>query len=237
VIGDFGVGRERERALGAAVRAQHPDALVSVGDNNYARPHSFAANWHESFGWATTVVAALGNHDVEHGDGTYEFGILSMPGRFFSKRVGEAELIVLDSNAVDAKQTAFLRRRLATSPAAWKIPVFHHPPYLCGAERPSLAVRKQWLPLFRQFGVRLVLNGHDHDYERFVDGGTMYVVDGGGAADLYPLRPCKPGTPDLVASNQHEHTFLMLTVSAGQIDAEVRSVSSSRVVDRFTVLP
>jgi hypothetical protein len=237
VIGDFGVGREPERALGAAVRAQKHDVLVTVGDNNYAHPHSFLPNWRESFGWAHRVVAALGNHDVDYGAGRYEFPILHMPSRYYARRSGEVELIVLDSNNIDAAQTAFLERTLSTSRARWKIPIFHHPPYLCGSERPSLGVRDEWLPLFRRFHVRLVLNGHDHDYERFALDGTTYVVDGGGAGDLYPLRPCKPDTPRMQASDESEHTFLMLRISASRISAEIHAVGSGRTVDAFSIDP
>ncbi len=237
VIGDFGVGRAAERALGAAVRATHPDVLVTVGDNNYARPHSFRPNWDASFGWAKNVVAALGNHDIEYGNGDYQLPILGMPAHYYFKRFGAVELIVLDSNKVDEAQTEFLRERLTSSDATWKIPVFHHPPYLCGSERPSKDVRRLWVPLFRTYGVRLVLTGHDHDYERFDTPGTVYVVDGGGAADLYPLRPCKPGTPVMQASNDTENTFLVLSVTSALIRGEARTVAGGRVIDRFKLFP
>lgn len=51
------------------------------------------------------------------------------------------------------------------------------------------------VPLFEKYGVNLVLNGHDHDYERFNavnSSGTgvkvPYIVTGGGGGDLYEKK-------------------------------------------------
>jgi predicted phosphodiesterase len=38
--------------------------------------------------------------------------------------------------------------------------------------------------MFIEHGVDMVISGHDHDYERLERGGIVYVVSGGGGADL-----------------------------------------------------
>ena len=69
-VGDFGVGGETQRRLGAALRsfeARNPaDYLVALGDNDYTEnPEAFRANWEGSFGWApqagVKVAGVLGD--------------------------------------------------------------------------------------------------------------------------------------------------------------------------------
>ncbi len=243
VIGDFGVGRHRQRALGSAVRAfarrHRVDLVVTVGDNNYAGTSaSFHTNWKESFGWLRSsripVAGALGNHDVEVGGGRYQFRTLGMPGPRYVRSVGPLRLIVLDSNAVTPEQTRWLERALAAR-GRWEVPVFHHPTYTCGAYRSQTRGVRPWLPVFDKYGVRLVLTGHDHNYQRFEEpSGTTHVVAGGGAADLYPLRDCLDGTPPQRAAEDSEHTFLYLTADGERLRGVALSVSGRRV-DSFTI--
>ena len=99
--------------------------------------------------------------------GRYEFPLLRMPAPYYVRRVEEVEVIVLDSNSVSAVQTTWLRRTLAARTGFRRIVVLHHPPFTCGGHLGSAAVRRAWVPLFRRYGVRLVLSGHDHNYQRF----------------------------------------------------------------------
>ncbi|UCD63150.1 MAG: metallophosphoesterase, partial [Candidatus Zixiibacteriota bacterium] len=63
--------------------------------------------------------------------------------------------------------------------------VFHHPPYSTGAHvEDELGLRAILVPLFEQYGVDIVFNGHDHDYERSCCGDIFYIVTGGGGAPL-----------------------------------------------------
>jgi hypothetical protein len=85
----------------------------------------------------------------------------------------------------------------------------HHPPFSSGPhgigdlEAQTLAVRSLYMPLFRRYHVRLLLAGHDHFYdhwvERYTDAGRDYRLDelitGGGGAPTYTYR----GEPDLDA--------------------------------------
>jgi hypothetical protein len=125
-VGDFGVGGKTQRELGAAMRrfeARSPaDYLVTLGDNDYTEsPADFRVNWDESFGWAEgaglEVAGVLGNHDVAVQRGRYQYDALNMPGRYYRRTVADVELYLLDSNSVDSRQTSWLRRSLAKSPA------------------------------------------------------------------------------------------------------------------------
>ena len=238
-VGDFGVGGERQRATGEAMRRfeqQHPaQLLVTLGDNDYTRSAArFAAAWRTSFGWlpaaGVEVAGALGNHDVELGRGRYEFELLGMPAPYYVRRLEDVDLFVLDSTAIADAQTRWLARALATSRAPWKVAVFHHPPHTCGVYTGNLAVRRSWSPLFERYGVRLVLNGHDHNYQRFVPlRGVTHVVHGGGGARLYRWRPCRG-----LAAARSARGFLYV-----RTDAATLTLSSvdlrGRVIDRVTI--
>jgi hypothetical protein len=45
-------------------------------------------------------------------------------------------------------------------------------------------VRNDWVPLFQQYHVDLVINGHAHNYNRGVTNGVVYLVVGGGGGAL-----------------------------------------------------
>jgi len=240
-IGDFGVGGDRQRALGAAVRdyeSSHPaELLVTLGDNDYTRGRSFATNWTSTFGWLQSagvgVAGALGNHDVEVDRGRYEFELLGMPAPYYVRRVKDVELIVLDSTAITTAQTRWLGRMLARRSLLRRVVVFHHPPYTCGGHRGSRTVQRSWVPLFERYDVRLVLSGHDHNYQRFRKRGVTYVVHGGGGAGAYRLRSCPKGYPARIRARA-THGFLHLTVAPAAVDVVVMDVSG-QTVDRFRV--
>lgn len=240
-IGDFGVGGKRQREFGAAVRAyveRNPSQLlVTLGDNDYTRGRSFASSWNASFGWLADaevgVAGALGNHDVQVRRGRYEFGLLRMSGPYYVRRIGEVELIVLDSTAISTAQTAWLRGMLATRAGFTRIVVLHHPPFTCGGHLGSVAVRRSWMQLFVRGGVHLVLSGHDHNYQRFERDGVTYVVHGGGGAGLYTLRPCPAGYPRRVAARVG-HGFVHVTADAGSLLVRIVDLTG-KTIDRFEV--
>ena len=244
-VGDFGVGGERQRATGAAMKrfdARYPVAvLATLGDNDYTRsPAAFRRNWQDAFGWLAAagvrVAGTLGNHDYEVGNGRYEFEALGMRKPYYTRRAGNLQLFLLDSNRVDAKQTAWLERKLAASEARWKVVAFHHPPWACGGHLGNTDVQRSWVPLFERFGVEVVLSGHDHSYQRFAErNGVTYVVHGGGGAGLYPVLLCLPWYPQLEFARA-DHGFL--SVVAGKQRLRVTALDlRGRRIDRVTLDP
>jgi acid phosphatase len=243
-IGDFGVGGERQRHVGASVRAfeeRNPaQLLLTLGDNDYTRARAFQTSWEASFGWLAgaglRVAGTLGNHDFKIVRGRYEFRALEMPGAYYTRKIGDVQLFVLNSNAIVPRQTHWLRNALAASTARWKIAALHHPPYTCGGHEGSVAAQRAWGPLFERNRVRLVLSGHDHNYQRFAPRrGVTYVVDGGGGAAVYALRACARSHPRRVAGRA-SHGFLYLEASPEELS--VRGVAlDGTTLDRFTIGP
>jgi 3',5'-cyclic AMP phosphodiesterase CpdA len=242
-IGDFGVGGASQRDLGAAVRRfearNRAQVLLALGDNDYTEnPAAFRSNWDESFGWARgrglRVAGVLGNHDVRVDGGRYEFATLGMRGRYYSVRLPQVQLFLLDSNRVDPAQTAWLARSLTRSTARWKLAAFHHPAFSCGKYGSHPGVRRRWVPLFQRHGVRLVLSGHDHSYQRFAARrGVRYVVHGAGSAFFYPLATCPPGYPRRIRARR-EQGFLYLAVRPDRLEGWAVRVDGRRT-DHFVI--
>jgi 3',5'-cyclic AMP phosphodiesterase CpdA len=242
-IGDFGVGGRAERGRGAAVErfaSRHQvDALVTLGDNDYTeRPAAFRANWRASFGWASAdglvVAGTLGNHDVRVRGGRYEFRLLGMPRRSYTRRVGDVGLFLVDSTRIGDRQLRRLDARLDASTAPWKVVAMHHPAYSCGGYLGDPRVRSLIVPILRRNDVDLVLAGHDHNYQRFAPRhGVTYAVHGGGGTRLYPLRSCPASFPARVAARKM-HGWLYLLADADTL--RVRSIGPrGGVRDDFTL--
>jgi tartrate-resistant acid phosphatase type 5 len=117
------------------------------------------------------------------------------PGLFYRFRYGsEIELVCLDSsrrfllfgqrffrhpNHAPFLEAAFPAQ--AGGSPRWRIPYAHHPPYCAGPmygnSRSSI---EDLVPLYRRSGVRLVLSGHEHNFQHSRVDGIDYFVTGGG---------------------------------------------------------
>jgi 3',5'-cyclic AMP phosphodiesterase CpdA len=126
---------------------------------------------------------------------------------------GNAFFLAIDSNiAGDSVQFEWARRQLeGLDRRRYRhiVVFFHHPVYSSGphggarVETPTRLLRDKWMPLFRRHGVRLLLVGHEHLFEHWVerwrDSAGVHrmdeIVTGGGGAPLYSYQ----GEPDLTA--------------------------------------
>ncbi len=113
-------------------------------------------------------------------------------------------IISLNSNEDPVAQREWLEKVLKDNPRKWTVVTFHHPVYSASERRDNPLLRDTWKPVFDQYRVDLVLQGHDHSYARgrsltgeqnVVDGmnrragaGTVYVVSVSGAK-MYRLNP------------------------------------------------
>jgi hypothetical protein len=126
-------------------------------------------------------------------------------------------------------QTAWLERTLAAGrgdhSVDWIIVQMHQ----CAASSSAtgngsdLGIRQEWLPLFDRFGVDLVLNGHDHDYERSfpvrgADTGVGTEVATGAVVNT--LRPHPVTTTDGGVFDTSEGT-VHLILGCGGTDANL----------------
>lgn len=223
IAGDVGHPSAELEVSVAAMAAEHArrpfDALVLLGDNVY--PDGDAARVDEAvleplapiLSRGVELVAVLGNHDVDRGQGDEIARRLGMPGRWYERRFGSVQLLALDSTrAADRGQRAWIDRKLAGSEAPFRLVALHHPPYSAGWHGSSRDVRRAFGPSFVRHGVDLVLAGHEHDYQRsYPIRGTVYVVSGAATH----LRAT--GRRRFTAVAHARHHFLDLWLTGDQV--------------------
>src|SRR5439155_15633443 len=199
--GDFGGGTTAEDDVVNLMKEQDPDLFITLGDNTYERgtltemdQNVFPqyANFLDSHG----VIWVLGNHDYTTQQGMPSIQNFFMPDRNYSFDAGDAHLIVLEGDgshgyAPGQRDYEFLQSDLAAhATARWKFVFFHYPAYSCGMHGSTPYVDQYWVPLFDQYHVDAVFNGHDHDYERIRPdaAGVHYFVAGIGGKSADAIR-------------------------------------------------
>ena len=85
-------------------------------------------------------------------------------------------------------QRKWLEEQLEKSQAKWKILVLHHPLYSIKSNNNNLIQRWMFDDLVNQYGVDLVLQGHEHAYARM----TAHYKNGAPAAPVYTVSHCSP---------------------------------------------
>lgn len=86
----------------------------------------------------------------------------------------DATIITLDSNRdpwLMYSQREWLEKTLKASDKKWKIVMLHHPLYSIKGKMNNMAVRWMFDSLLRDYGVDLVLQGHEHNYARMTNKG------------------------------------------------------------------
>ncbi|MGA8038710.1 MAG: metallophosphoesterase [Acidimicrobiia bacterium] len=238
VIGDWGSGDGNEQAIAALMHQavlDHPvAAILTTGDNIYSNS---TGSTMAPFSWMSGVGLdwwiTWGNHDEEDaGRIAVVNGVFGDPPMWTKIQWGEVDVIILDSNQVTTKaQLDFLKSQLAASSRP-TILAFHHPVYSCANHGDTADVIDNWLPLFDK-DVVLVLNGHDHNYQRFADGGVTYVVTGGGGRGLYSLESCPNGHPTRIAGESTHH---FLDIQQTKTALVVKAIDDNgSVIDTFNV--
>jgi hypothetical protein len=118
------------------------------------------------------------------------------PGLFYRFRHGaDIEFVCIDSSRQSflfgerffrhLNHQPFLEAAFPAAPEAarprWRIPFAHHPPYSAGPRwKNSRSSVEHLVPLYRRAGVRLVLSGHEHNFQHARQDGIDYFVTGAG---------------------------------------------------------
>jgi predicted MPP superfamily phosphohydrolase len=181
------------------------DFVIMLGDNIYGSHHpndftqKFELPYKPMLDAGVKFYAALGNHDDPNDERLYK--PFNMGGeRYYAFKKGDVAFFALDSNYMDPNQLSWIDQNLQNTKSKWKICYFHHPLYNEGRSHgPDLDLRTQLTPLFKRYGVNLVLSGHEHVYERIKPQDNIYYLVLGNSAKLM--------SKDLRSSDQMQKGF------------------------------
>ena len=239
-------------ATTAALVAGIQGVVFTAGDDAYesGSPTDFRTCYDPTWGAFKdrTLLPALGNHELmtPGGAGYFEyFGARAgTPGEgWYSADVGAWHVVVLDSNCTivgcgpGSAQYDWLAADLKAHPALCTMAIWHHPRFSSGYHHNDLAVAPFW-SLLSAAHADLVINGHDHDYERFApqspdgradpsDGIREIVVGTGGAA----LRSFRQTEPNRQAASDDTHGVIVLTLHPASYDWRFVPVAGSTFTD------
>lgn len=225
VIGDFGAGTEDQYEVRDAMLPYIDDAhvLLTTGDNAYGdgdwdELHELVFGVNEQLMAQVPTLPTSGNHDYKTQSAQPYLDNFFLPEnalreadheRYWSLDWGGVHLVGLDtedpayvmSAETDDDQGDWLEQDLASHDRPWTIAMWHKPAYSGHPTRgPDPWALLQFVPKLEAAGTQLVLQGHDHFYERYnpirgneasttTDGGITYFVTAGGGQGMYEIGP------------------------------------------------
>jgi len=198
-----------------------PGTVVTMGDNVYpsGSPDQFNNCYESTWGrHKDRTRPSPGNHGYgtagAAGYYTY-FGAAASPLEpnctsnckgYYSYDLGAWHIIALNSEialGAGSPQEQWLRADLAANPNSCTLAYWHKPRFSSGTHGNNASLQAIWQALY-DFGADVVLNGHDHTYERFAPQsptgqaeptrGIRQFVVGTGGASLYSFPSIRPNS-------------------------------------------
>lgn len=186
------------------------DAVLALGDLQYPGgslsdfENAYALSWGR---FKDKTYPAIGNHEYGNlGVGYFDyFGERAGPRDkgYYSVDVGIWHVVALNSNcwavggcSEDSPQGQWLQQDLAAHPNQCTLAFWHHPRFSSGPHGDNADTVGLWNILTHN-KAELILNGHDHIYERFApqlsDGtassdGVRQITIGTGGKELYRIK-------------------------------------------------
>jgi acid phosphatase type 7 len=216
-----GVGNSagcRQQAVGDAVRAAAPDVFIPLGDNQYfdGRLAAYRQSYDPAFGWALPITRPIpGNHEYKTARGAGYYAYFGDSAHeesrgTYSYDVGSWHVLAINSTQCGPRQDCgpgsdmakWIASDLAESLSPCVMAVWHHPVWSAGIHGDYKPMVPVWNQLY-DAGVDLVLNGHDHLYQRSRPLGRATVTDGA----LDPPTPADGGMVEFVVGTGGEDNY------------------------------
>jgi hypothetical protein len=245
VIGDNGTGDREEYEIGQQLagwyqRFKFP-LVVMMGDNIYGsdRPQDFVKKFEAPYkallDAGVKFYASLGNHDSREQRFYKNFNMDGKLYYSFKAPKEDVRFFALESTYMDPDEIKWIDGELGKSSEKWKIVFFHHPLYSSGKTHGSqVKLREVLEPIFTKYKVSLVLNGHDHIYERITPqpSGIQYFVEGSSGQ----LRDgdIRKGTGLTAFGEDHQQTFMLMEVDGDTLTFNTIGLKGN-VIDSGTI--
>jgi hypothetical protein len=237
-----------QAATASLAAAQRPNAVAVLGDSQYESgllsEYDSPGAYNETWGQFNPIAhPSPGNHEyaastAANGYFTY-FGASAGTGNY-SYDLGSWHLIALNSNCSDSgcrdslagttssAELSWLQSDLAAHAGKCILAYWHHPRFSSGWVGNSPGVAPLWKALYAA-RADIVLNGHDHMYERFAQqdpnqlattGGIREFVAGTGGETLFTMGTSQP---NMQFADNHHFGVLFLTLHPTSYEWAFRS--------------
>ncbi len=251
-IGDhatfFGIGDSRHNRADRVFSARQmseisADFAIFTGD--FVDSGLVATQWDNWFYDFRTFLNEIpfmsvqGNHEKNHSNYYNNF---AFPGKeeYYSFNYGPIHFVGLHSCVPDYggtfdEQINWLHTDLqAHNDYAWKI-VFMHRPAYASSQRYNEGdyddIKALLVPIFEQYNITMVINGHDHFYERLINNNITYVIAGSVGAPLYAFLPIYRINQSVIGESTYH--FTLMDVYPNQLDFRAYRMDYS-LLDEFT---
>jgi hypothetical protein len=226
--------------------------VFTAGDNVYENgtDAEFKTCYEPSWGRHEAVTyPSVGNHEYHTAQASGYFNYFGSaagdpPKGYYSYDLGEWHIVVLNSMCehvggcdANSSMVQWLRNDLATNPKTCTLAYWHHPLFSSGEHGNQTQMKPAWEALY-EADADVVVNGHDHVYERFalqdpsgeadsVRGIREFVV-GTGGANLVPFKDIKPNSE---VRNADTYGVMKLTLRSTRYDWEFVPVAGETFTD------
>jgi tartrate-resistant acid phosphatase type 5 len=198
----------------------------------------------------------LGNHDGNESENRTDLSAYldnfffpgDKPARYYEfSYAGFADFFALDSTLItesgpmraqyleNGPEFAWMKKVLPASKAMWKIPYYHHPVFNAGPRHVSSHHDLQhWIDLFASSGVKVVFNGHEHNFQFSevddLSGGVRYITSGAGG-ELRPGNVQSHMRKENVAGWASQNHFLLVEIDGKTMNVTPISWEPMNVTD------
>jgi hypothetical protein len=229
-----------------------PNAIVfTAGDNAYENGSlsDFSACYEPSWGrHKARTRPSVGNHEYQTPGAAGYFAYFGAaagdPAQgYYAYDAGTWRIIVLNSNctivscATGSPQEQWLRSELLANAARNVLAIWHHPRFTCSNVHGSDARVQPFWDALHQYGADLVVNGHDHNYQRYAPQnaagtgdatyGIRQFIVGTGGRSTYAICPIA----NREVGNDTTFGVLKLTLRADSYDWEFIPVAGAVFTD------
>jgi hypothetical protein len=276
-VGDWGCNSNTDKTVNS-ITAQSPKLILGLGDYSY---ESSADCWLDNIEPiydsnnpnANNMQISIGNHENSGSEdlNTYlnAFSLTRQFGQVYSFNFNNVHFLSMAteiSYSSGSSQNVFVKDDLASAAANpnidWIIVYFHKPMYSspssCSSCSGESSLRDIYHPIFDQYGVDIVLEGHTHDYQRSFPikfnsnsksnptitdtnrnnyndpAGEIYAIVGTGGVNFHSLSSQKSFIA-FQQSNRFGHLNIDIQNNGTNLIGKFISNEGGAILDQFTI--
>jgi predicted phosphodiesterase len=270
-VGDWGCTPNTNNTVNNIV-GKNPELILALGDYSY--------NTTSDDCWFKIVKPIedkmkieIGNHDHLGLGQVYRYiNHFRITEQYYSFDYQNVHFIALSTEtpfAINSAQYNFVKNDLSKAASDpnidWIVVYYHRPMYTIPSNHSAIALlRSTYHPLFEQYGVDLVLQGHNHNYQRTypikfnsvnprhpieistnkaiytdTDGGQIFTTVGTGGRDLYSFKDQKNTEKDNYYYAKQYIGFGILNIditnNGKTLTGKFYSNNNGTIIDQFTI--